>query len=349
MDKDTLVFLEIQAFCKDLEINLYKERGYSITNKLHNLRHMSPLNKNKFKDAFRHIVEETPVNSNGYKNIILLNNTLTIHFCYSAIIINKGDITVLFNPELLEVSVWDDHFDMIYSFNYFNKSKKILMNTLSYENEKLGLLLSYGRNKTNFVYKQNDNNYFLDIKGASQIKKFSIEKDTINVVYKTSEYERIVFDKNFNMQKISLSYPFYRKHEEYLPERAFDVKNYSDLKDKINYLMEMHYLNSDKKLDFPTRERYNSQVLMLKKIYKNINLFDVDISILLKLNDLFKAFGYDTIYHHGYIESNHKYSDVLNCIDFFKNLKKRNIDLFDKEDILKLKKLNEIQTFHSLS
>lgn len=345
MDRDTVVFSEIQATCKELEIVLHNERGYSITNKLHDLRHMSLMNTKKFKVALSDIVSTTPKNSQGYKNIILLNNTLTIHFCYTAIIINKDDITVIFNPELLEVSVWDEHFNIIYSFNYFNQSKQILMNTLSYENEKLGLVLSYGKKRINYLYKQNDNNYFLDIKGASQVRKFLIEKDTITVVYKASEYEKIVFDKNFNMKKISLSYPFYKKHELYLPDRAFDVNSYSELINQLNYSMEMHYLNSDEKIKFPTQDHYNSQVLMLKKIYKNIHLFDIDISILKKFDTVLQPLGYETVYHHGYIESNQKYSDVLNCINFLNNLKKRNIDLFNAHDILELKKLNTIKTF----
>lgn len=341
MNDENKIYAKLKKECEELQISLYEEKNYFLTEKLHDLRGMSSNNNKKFISNLKNIISNALENKEGFKKIILLNNSLTIHFCYSAIIIHKNNITLIFDPSLLNVSILDSNFNLLYNFNYFNKNKFLYLNNISYLNENLGLLFNIKNKIRYFAYQSKINNNLIFNFKDSKVKQMIINKDNIEITYNRLEYSRIILNKKFEIKSIILSDSFYNKYSNFINSKEINLSNYSNFEHELEYLININLLNSDKKIKLTSVNEYQENIDQLKKIYNKSYLFDSDISPLTKLNSQLIFFNNLSFSNYDYSKKEHKYSDVLNCIKFNNFLTSCTFDLFevDNEKISTLDKL----------
>lgn len=198
-------------------------------------------------------------------------------------------------------NVHDSYCNYLYSFNSSRYDQTLTISNNNFiireKNNKASLEILHKSNDSNrkdFYFKMK-NDTTLSLKSHLNVTSIKFNKDDIFVTFKGTSYSSMSLDYNYNIKEVTLNKNLKSKLNINEDIKYYNIKNYSDLIDKIKVSLNEHLdlfnLMNDFKLELKDKnKKFDQNISYVKEIVKNKDLI---FSTLSENKNFFKTF-----YHH---------------------------------------------------
>lgn len=342
-------------------IKIFKQEKFPFIRHLKTLNKITDKNKSALIANLSKLFSDAPQRSDGRKAILIYDSSVNKYqFEYLALIADGNHFAILSNNDyrIPHLTILDEHLDYIYKancFSYNNVYPKMVQTTKFKYSDKqgLGVYLHDYKNRPCYAYKVNDNYFDFDIIGNPKIKAMELGYNTITVKYHASNYRKMVFDHDFNLQELKFSDFFYREIKKFVSSKNMNVDNFESIPKLLAESFELIAMTEDKNVKFTSKETFEQQMAVLKEVYSKKTVFEIDndaISKILEELSFFDNFINDSREQHSTQKKPYFYNSInrtdtdINCFFLFFDKLTEGFNPFKPEILLNIKNLDKLHT-----
>lgn len=238
-----------------------------------------------FKGELNSIIELTKSNQENYKSILLESNESSDS---KLLLIQKDNITLIFNPHYTYYYILDKELDFIYSVNYLAKKSDngMLLKTKehTFDNKNLtyiiknktttesDIFIKYHMNLSKDYEKYSLEYSFLDFLNENDIRRklkniyliccdFTTGNTTVEM--HNSPISIFTFDSRINLKEVTLDSDIHKKLN---APRSMKVSSYSQFLENIKDSVALHELGTDNHVSFFDQDTFEEYLNLLKRI-----------------------------------------------------------------------------------
>lgn len=226
------------------------------------------------KNELKNVLESTNYNKEDYKSILLQSE---LYPQENLLLIQKNNITLIFNPTSAHYHILDKDFNFIYAItelnNHFNNSFVLETNEHIFNNKNLKYMIINKETKKeeamiNYQMHEDSEMYYFETKIYHALKEihamnYNFSSENINVELKESDIKNFIFDSRLNLKEVILHLDVSEKLN---ITNVVKVNLYSQFLDNIREPVALLELGTDDRISFFTQDVFDKYMDIFKKV-----------------------------------------------------------------------------------